>query len=134
MISSDILRGYNDIIVLGLLYGRDSYGYSLIQEIGRKSCSLYQMKETTLYAVLTRLEKNGLILSYSGSETLGRKRTYFHITPDGKRYFREKCGEWAETKKLIDCFTAAPSLPAPQEALPIENVLSNTTGKELHHE
>ena len=56
MISSDILRGYNDIIVLGLLYGRDSYGYSLIQEIGRKSCGLYQMKETTLYAVLTRLE------------------------------------------------------------------------------
>ena len=44
MISSDILRGYNDIIVLGLLYGRDSYGYSLIQEIGRKSCGLYQMK------------------------------------------------------------------------------------------
>ena len=85
-------------------------------------------------ARIEHLEKNGLILSYSGSETLGRKRTYFHITPDGKRYFREKCGEWAETKKLIDCFTAAPSLPAPQEALPIENVLSNTTGKELHHE
>ncbi len=109
LISSDILRGYNDIIVLGLLLNRDSYGYSLIQEISRRSGGTYQMKETTLYSVLSRLEKNELITSYSGNETMGRKRTYFHITPNGERFFLEKCKEWTETKELIDRFTIDPT-------------------------
>ena len=57
MISGDILRGYNDIIVLGLLSEKDSYGYNLLQEITARSGHSYQMKETTLYSVLSRLEK-----------------------------------------------------------------------------
>ncbi len=111
MISSDILRGYNDIIVLGLLIQQDSYGYNLMQEIAVRSGHTYQMKETTLYSVLTRLEKNGLVTSYSGNETMGRKRTYFHITPEGTAYYQEKCAEWMETKQLIDRFTLPNLLP-----------------------
>ena len=68
MISGDILRGYNDIIVLGLLSEKDSYGYNLLQEITARSGHSYQMKETTLYSVLSRLEKNGMVRSYEGSE------------------------------------------------------------------
>ncbi len=113
LISSDILRGYNDIIILGLLYKQDSYGYNLMQEISARSSGGYHMKETTLYSVLSRLEKNGLITSYSGAETLGRKRTYFHITPEGERFFRLKCREWQETKDLIDRFTVKFLPPAP---------------------
>lgn len=105
MISSDILRGYNDIMILGLLCRQDSYGYNLMQEITARSGGSYHMKETTLYSVLSRLEKNGLITSYAGAETLGRKRTYFHITPEGANFYRIKCKEWQETKELIDRFT-----------------------------
>lgn len=117
MISSDILRGYNDIIILGLLRGQDSYGYNLMQEISSRSGGSYHMKETTLYSVLSRLEKNGLITSYAGVETLGRKRTYYHITPEGTKFYGDKCAEWRETKELIDRFTvqllpAAPDKPA----------------------
>lgn len=112
MISSDILRGYNDIILLGLLIGQDSYGYNLMQEIEVRSGHTWQMKETTLYSVLSRLEKNGLITSYSGNETMGRKRTYFHITPEGLAYYQQKCTEWMETKQLIDRFTLPTLLPS----------------------
>ena len=115
MISGDILRGYNDIIVLGLLSEKDSYGYNLLQEITARSGHSYQMKETTLYSVLSRLEKNGMVRSYEGSETMGRKRTYFHITGDGFRYFQEKCEEWIETRELIDRFALRPALAPPPE-------------------
>ena len=77
MISSDILRGYNDIIVLGLLIGQDSYGYNLMQEISVRSGHTWQMKETTLYSILSRLEKNGLVTSYSGTETMGGTGSYY---------------------------------------------------------
>ena len=115
MISSDILRGYNDIIVLGLLSEKDSYGYNLLQEITARSGHTYQMKETTLYSVLSRLEKNGMVRSYEGSETMGRKRTYFHITKEGFQFFQEKCQEWVETKELIDRFALRPALSPPSE-------------------
>lgn len=107
MISSDVLRGYNDTIILSLLLEKDSYGYEIEKEIERRSGGVYVMKETTLYSAFARLTKNGFIISYSGAETFGRPRTYYRVTQAGKCYYREKREEWELTKKLIDRFTAA---------------------------
>lgn len=57
MISSDIMRGYNDIIVLALLYKHDSYGYEISKAIQECSGGNYIIKETTLYSTINRLEK-----------------------------------------------------------------------------
>lgn len=107
MISSDVLRGYNDTIILCLLMEKDSYGYEIEKEIERRSGGVYSMKETTLYSAFTRLTKNGYIISYSGAETFGKPRTYYRVTEAGKNYYREKCGEWELTKTLINRFTGS---------------------------
>ena len=104
LISSDVIRGYNDTIVLSLLRRKDSYGYEISKEIDRISGGKYQIKETTLYSTVNRLEKNGYIASYYGSETFGKRRTYYRITSAGLGYYREKCEEWELTKRVIDCF------------------------------
>lgn len=104
MISSDVLRGYNDTMVLYLLLQEPSYGYELAKKIKETSCGIYTMKETTLYAVFQRLEKNGLVTSYYGDETGGKRRTYYQITEEGRAYYKEKCAEWSLTKKVIECF------------------------------
>lgn len=105
MISSDIIRGYTDIIILRLLYEKDSYGYEISKRITQLSEGMYSLKETTLYSAFSRLERNGHITSYSGTETQGKPRTYYTITDAGKTYFAEKCTEWAHTKTLINRFT-----------------------------
>lgn len=105
MISSDVLRGYNDTFILCLLTEKDSYGYEIEREVERRSAGVYSMKETTLYSAFARLLRNGYILSYSGSETFGKPRTYYQITEAGKQYYHEKCKEWGLTKNLIDSFT-----------------------------
>ena len=46
MISSDIMRGYNDIMILFLLLEHDSYGYEISKEIQTRTGGLYSMKET----------------------------------------------------------------------------------------
>ena len=104
MISSDVIRGYNDTIVLGLLLEGDSYGYALSREIGQRSGGRYQIKETTLYSTMNRLEKNGYIASYYGDETFGKRRTYYRITNAGREYYREKCADWELIKQVIDRF------------------------------
>lgn len=104
MIGSDVIRGYNDTIILSLLQGEPSYGYEISKRIRQITEEKYVMKETTLYSAFTRMEKNGYIESFSGNETGGKKRTYYRITDTGLDYFRQKCEEWAVTKEVIDLF------------------------------
>lgn len=104
MISSDVIRGYNDTIILSLLLEGDSYGYEISKNIRLITDGQYIMKETTLYSAFSRLEGNGLIESYYGEETQGKRRTYYKITPDGITCYKGKCKEWDLTKNVINKF------------------------------
>ena len=104
MISSDVIRGYNDTIILYLLLDEPSYGYEISKRIRTLSSEKYIIKETTLYSAVNRLEKNGYIESFFGDETNGKRRTYYRITQKGREYYREKCEEWALTKEVVEKF------------------------------
>lgn len=104
MISSDVIRGYNDTIILSILLEGDSYGYEISKNIRLITNEQYIIKETTLYSSFNRLEKNGYIESYYGEETMGKRRTYFKITPEGIAYYKEKCEEWEVTKEVVNKF------------------------------
>lgn len=104
MISSDIIRGYNDTMILAILLKGPSYGYEISKEIKLMTNEKYVMKETTLYSAFKRLESNGLISSFAGNETRGKARTYYQITQAGKEFYQEKCKEWELTKEVISKF------------------------------
>ena len=104
MISFVVIRGYNDTIILYLLQQNPSYGYEISKQIRTISEEKYIIKETTLYSAFTRMEKNGYIESFSGNETIGKRRTYYRETPEGMAYYEEKCKEWEVTKEVIDKF------------------------------
>ena len=104
-ISSDVIRGYNDTMILFLLLKAPSYGYELSKQIKTMSEGKYIIKETTLYSAFTRMEKNGYINSFvKESEDTGKKRTYYQITEEGIRYYNEKCEEWLLTKEVVEKF------------------------------
>lgn len=103
MISSDVIRGYNDIMILYFLQDSPSYGYEISKKIAGLTEGKYIMKETTLYSAFTRLERNGHIESFSGSDP-GDRRTYYKITDDGINFYRDKCDEWVLTKEVVERF------------------------------
>ncbi|MFS1514196.1 PadR family transcriptional regulator [Chengkuizengella sp. SCS-71B] len=104
MISSDVIRGYNDTIILYMLLDNDSYGYEISKNIKELSDEKYIIKETTLYSAFNRLMKNGYIESFFKEETHGKRRTYYKITQSGINYYKEKCKEWELTKEVINQF------------------------------
>lgn len=104
MIGSDVMRGYNELMILSLLFKEDSYGYEISRQIKEISEEKYVMKETTLYSAFTRLEKLGYITSYFGTETNGKRRTYYKITEAGRAFYQEKCREWQLVKEVVDRF------------------------------
>ena len=103
-ISSDVIRGYNDIMILYLLIENPSYGYEISKNIKQMTEEKYVIKETTLYSAFSRMEKNGYVTSFSSTEENGKRRTYYQITEQSKQYYRIKCEEWGLTKDVIERF------------------------------
>ncbi|HKM04638.1 MAG TPA: PadR family transcriptional regulator, partial [Lachnospiraceae bacterium] len=69
-ITSDLLRGHTETIILSNLLGQDSYGYQINKEIMKKTNGRYELKEATLYSAFRRLEQSGCIRTYWGDETI----------------------------------------------------------------
>ena len=106
-ISSDVIRGYNDTMILSILIQAPSYGYEISKRIKKITDEKYIIKETTLYSAFTRMEKNGYIESFIAnpdSEGNGKKRTYYRVTQAGIDYYNDKCEEWEVTKEVIEKF------------------------------
>ncbi|MDO5026478.1 MAG: PadR family transcriptional regulator [Tissierellia bacterium] len=103
-LSSDVVRGFSDLMILYELLDEPSYGYEISKRIKNLSQERFVMKETTLYSAFKRLEQNGYLESFSGKETSGKKRTYYRITDEGKTYYEDKCKEWELTKLIIENF------------------------------
>ena len=107
-ISSDVIRGYNDTMILYILLKEPSYGYEISKQIKEISEEKYTIKETTLYSAFNRWEKNGYIESFvanKDSEGTAKKRTYYRITEAGLEYYKEKCLEWDLIKEVVNKFT-----------------------------
>ena len=103
-ISSDVIRGYNDTMILYLLLQNPSYGYELSKNIKALTEEKYIIKETTLYSAFTRMEENGYVESYSQNAENGKRRTYYRITEKGRSYYEENSAEWQVTKEVVEKF------------------------------
>lgn len=107
-ISSDVIRGCNDTIILSILEKNSTYAYDISKQIRAISGEKYIIKETTLYSALNRMEKNGFVTSFDRIAENGKKRTYYQITPMGSSYYTSKCQEWNLTRNVIELFIGTP--------------------------
>ena len=101
-LSSDLLRGHTDTIVLGLLTDGDRYGYEITKLVYERSNQLYELKEATMYSSLKRLEQDGHIISYWGDETQGGRRKYYRITSSGLKLHKNNKRNWTSAKQILD--------------------------------
>lgn len=101
-LTSDLLRGHTDTIILKLLTSGDKYGYEITKLIYEHSRHEYELKEATMYSSLKRLEADGHISSYWGDETQGGRRKYYHITRSGHDQYEKNQHNWEYAKKLLE--------------------------------
>lgn len=99
-ITSDIIRGHTDTIILAHLEVNDSYGYQINKSIQERTG--YILKDATLYTAFRRLEDLGYITSYWGDGDTGARRRYYTITKMGRVALAQIKNEWLEAKQIID--------------------------------
>lgn len=101
-LSSDLIRGHLDTIILGLLKNCDRYGYEICRIVREKSGGEYELKEPSMYSTIRRLESQRLIEAYWGDESQGARRKYYRITESGQKAFEQNLNNWQFAKKIID--------------------------------
>lgn len=103
-ISSDLIRGHINTIILRTLYERDKYGYEIIEEIESKSKGQYTLKQPTLYSALKRLESQGYINAYWKTDEVsqGGRRKYYTLTDSGRAVTEKNQAEWEYSRTVID--------------------------------
>lgn len=101
-ITSDILRGHTEAIILSSLLEQDSYGYQINKDIMQKTDNRCELKEATLYSAFRRLEQAGYIGAYWGDEKVGARRRYYFITEEGRKAYQRYKREWEESRADID--------------------------------
>ncbi len=102
VLSSDLIRGHIDTIILSVLMDGEKYGVEIRKSIDQKTNGLYRTNEQTLYSAFRRLEENGMIKGFWGDELRGSTRKYYQITPLGVEYYFSSKKEWENAKRLID--------------------------------
>lgn len=98
--NKQLKKGVLDICVLHVLSTRDAYGYELLKELQ----SAMDVKESTVYPILTRLSKENLLSSYMAPSTDGPPRKYYKITETGLKEYQAKKTEWLSFQQVITSF------------------------------
>lgn len=75
---SQVKKGVLSFIVLKILDNRELYGYELIEEV--KKHTKIEIAEGTLYPLMNRLKKEGLVEAKWVEQTSGIPRKYYHLT------------------------------------------------------
>jgi PadR family transcriptional regulator, regulatory protein PadR len=101
-VTSDLLRGNTDTMILRLLTESDRYGYEIVKLIAEHSQGEYELKEATMYSSVRRLEADGDITWYWGDESQGGRRKYFRITEKGRATYARNKTHWESAKRVLD--------------------------------
>ncbi|MBQ9513458.1 MAG: helix-turn-helix transcriptional regulator [Clostridia bacterium] len=100
-ISSDLIRGHIDTIILHSLKSGDKFAQQIGDVVKEKSDGEYAINQATLYSSLKRLEKLEYIKGY-WHDTIGGRRRYFNLTEAGKNYVDDNLSNWAFSRAIID--------------------------------
>jgi PadR family transcriptional regulator, regulatory protein PadR len=94
MLSKELVAASAEPLVLTILSRGESYGYAIIQEVRKLSEGKMEWTDGMLYPVLHRLEKRGLIESRWEESETGRKRKYYFIKKEGKKFLADEREQW----------------------------------------
>ena len=86
-----------DAVVLSVVSMEGTYGYKITQDVRQ----VMDVSESTLYPVLRRLQKDGLLETYD-MEFQGRNRRYYKITSNGMITLDKYRSEWLSYKGNVD--------------------------------
>ena len=102
MLDREIKRGSTEMLILALVETRARHGYEIAKLIEERSDSVLQFHVASLYPLLYRLEKRGLLLGRWVEKAGQRRRRYYKLTPAGRKVLAEQRQTWQDFFIALD--------------------------------
>ncbi|HSG80086.1 MAG TPA: PadR family transcriptional regulator [Acidimicrobiia bacterium] len=93
--SSQLLKGVLDMCLLAVIAEEPSYGYEMVRKLEDRGLAL--VSEGSVYPLLSRLQRQGLVESFVQESSGGPPRKYYRIAAAG----RERLGAWIDDWRKV---------------------------------
>jgi transcriptional regulator len=90
----NLTRSCNEVLILATLERGPGHGYQLALEIEENSDGHFRFNHGTLYPILHRLEKEGLIRGDWDEDSPRRKRKFYELTEAGRSHLATELDSW----------------------------------------
>jgi PadR family transcriptional regulator PadR len=97
---SQLRRGVLEFCVLALLRDGERYGVELVRTLAEADGMV--TTEGTLYPLLGRLRRDGVVETSWRESPSGPPRRYYRLTPDGHAVLDAFTSEWARFRTSVD--------------------------------
>lgn len=92
--TQNLARTCNETLILSSLRNGEKHGYQLALDIEERSGGYFRFNHGTLYPILHKLEKEGLIRGAWMKESTRRKRRLYSLTSSGRKRLRGRWEWW----------------------------------------
>lgn len=93
-------KGALELCMLALLAGQERYGYQLAQ--GLSDSAGLVVSEGTVYPLLSRLQREGLVESNWRESPNGPPRKYYRLTDGGRQVLESKTRAWDQFNQSVN--------------------------------
>jgi DNA-binding PadR family transcriptional regulator len=90
----NLSRSCNQALILATLSSGPHHGYQLVLELEERSGGAFRFRHGTLYPILHKLERDGLISGDWLDEPSRRRRKSYQLTEAGREYLRKQIAGW----------------------------------------
>ncbi len=88
---AQLKRGALELCLLSDVTKQERYGYDIIKRLQQ---SFPDVEESSFYAILRRLYREGSLEQFSGTTSGGPPRKYYRVTPQGRKKLEEQTADW----------------------------------------
>lgn len=89
----DLKKGSAETVILALLEEAPLHGYGIAKLVSERSEGALKFHAASLYPVLYRLEKRGLLRGEWQAGAGERRRRHYRLTPKGRRTLESQRGQ-----------------------------------------
>src|SRR5579871_3478932 len=105
MATAELQKGSAEMIVLSLIEARPRHGYELARMIETQSEAKLQFHVASLYPMLYRMERKGLVEGKWVEKPNERRRRFYRLTPAGRRALAAHRQSWREFVTALERLT-----------------------------
>lgn len=102
MLDREVKRGSTEMLILALVEERARHGYEIAKLIEERSDGVLQFHVASLYPLLYRLEKRGLIEGRWVEKAGQRRRRYYKLTAEGRKVLAAQRRTWRDFFSALD--------------------------------